>query len=229
MRVSHSELYCRDYHRVVDEVLGLSADVSADVVDNFDEMLLQKAFWKTDGDSFFTAGGGYVVRRSLKCLSNKFLASDCDIADLVRSLIDDVEASHTPTSKAEKEFVQQRWLVTVAKNMTSKALNDGACLPECVAAAGKLKEESLVNASAASAHIPETSVELSQARDSVSMQSKMLTKFTQLKMSIKVWRSIDEASGDDSEGNLAEGTAESSQSSSFLTLVVHWWMTCGRS
>lgn len=118
-------------------------------------------------------------------LSKTVLTSGSKFADLVGSLVDQVEASRSATAKVEKNVERQKKFVSVVEKLANNALHDVASLRGRVSVASTRETELLYSASTASSHIEKATEESYQARDTISTHSRELAKIALLKKSIK--------------------------------------------
>lgn len=100
------------YFGVVDDADFLS-EVPAEVVENIDDIFSQKALWKSGGGLFFSATACLVIARALQWLSKNAPTLGIALANLVRTLADNVEASLTAGEEGHDDVEQKQgfcWL-----------------------------------------------------------------------------------------------------------------------
>lgn len=105
MRKTISEVY-RDYRRyvgIVDDVARQPADVPSYTADDRDEIFTQEALWDGDGGYSFTAGDCSVIDTALARLSKAVYTLGSDFVNLVKRLVDKLDASEAATAKAKKQ------------------------------------------------------------------------------------------------------------------------------
>lgn len=104
----------------------------------------------------------------------------------MQDLVDEVGASRTAIANAKRDVGWQRGLVCIVVKSANNAFNDVASLPGRVLVAATRKPELLSGAQAASNQVARDTVELRQACDTTSTQSKELAKIEQWKVPIKI-------------------------------------------
>lgn len=175
---------------------------------------MEETYWETGVGSSFSAEDRSVIATALQRLLQTFTTSCSEFADIIRSFVDDIESSRAAATEARREVEQQKGLVYIAKKSASAAFNNVAGLRERVAFLDNRKAQLLANISAFSGQIARETAELSQAQNTISTQSKELSKISKFKTLIKRLQdnfALYGASGEDKKGELAKGTAESTQ------------------
>lgn len=119
--ISEVERNYRWYQGVTDDDEGQSADFPADFVDDLDEIFAQKALYEGDSGSSFTADDRSFIATALARLSRKSPTFGSKFTDLVKWLVDEVEASQVGTVKDEKEVERQNRLVSAAEKLKNNA------------------------------------------------------------------------------------------------------------
>lgn len=169
--ISEVERDYRRYRGINDDDSGQFADVSTDVVDDFDDVFAEKLHWEGDDESLFIAGHLSVTATALAWLSYVAPTSGPYFASLVKGLVDDLEASQAATARAERKADRQKGLVLQAEKLKSNALNDVASSCGRVMFTGTHEAELLYSASAASSQIAGVTAELGQVCNTISIRS----------------------------------------------------------
>lgn len=178
----------RDYRRD----RGISGDdtsqpdvIPADVIDDVDDIFTQGALWVGNEGSSFTASDRSAIVTALARLSKKVTTSGSEFANLVKDLLDELEASDAATAERGREVRRQKGLVSIAKRSANNILNDVASLRRWVTIASTREKKLLSSPLAASSQISRASSELLQANDTILMKSRKFKTIEQLKMSIR--------------------------------------------
>lgn len=129
-RKTTSEVMCdyKRFHGIVDDNKGQPFDVSANVADDLDDVFAHEVLWEGDGGSSFTDDDCSFITTALPRLSKRVRASRSDFANLVKHLVDELEASQAATEKTEKDAQRQKRIVLEAVKSKKNALNEIASL-----------------------------------------------------------------------------------------------------
>lgn len=89
-----------------------------------DDSFAQEMLWKMDFGSSSTADNHSVNATDLARVSNAVPNLGSRFTNLVKLSVDDVDASHAATAKAEKEVELKKSLVSIAEKEANNSKND---------------------------------------------------------------------------------------------------------
>lgn len=95
MTFSELERDYRRYRAIVDEHERQPANVTVDRMVDLDDVFVQEALWKRDGESFSTAVDRSVIATALDTLSKTVSTSRSDLSKLLKRLFDELQVSRT--------------------------------------------------------------------------------------------------------------------------------------
>lgn len=114
------------YHGVVDDYGYLLADNTVEIRDDLPDIIMQQSHWLAGGGHSFTERGCSMIFLEFEQLSKTVPTSGSEFADIVRSLVDDIEITCTAATKAEKDIDRNKVLLSIVSKSASDVLNEVA-------------------------------------------------------------------------------------------------------
>lgn len=191
---------------------GFPSELSAEVVDDFEDIFAEEKLRETDSGSPSSANYRSGITTALQQLSKIVPTSGDNFKGLIPNLFDDIKSSQEAITETQNEVGQQKRFVYVSEKSAGEAHDNITGLRERVTDSDWLKAELSDNNSAAWGKIARTATELRQVRDTISIQSKVLTKAVNVKTSVKnlednvVFYKVTE---EELKGEIGKTTAES--------------------